>query len=97
GGVGACGNGRGKDVRGACLFALSRGFMHAGVPRIVGSLWKVDDLATAELMRRFYLRLLKDGKRPAAALREAQIDMLRHEKWGLPYYWSGFEFIGEWR
>jgi CHAT domain-containing protein len=71
--------------------------MHAGVPRIVASLWKVDDLATAELMNRFYLRLLKDGRRPAAALREAQIDMWHEQRWRSPYYWSGFEFMGEWR
>jgi CHAT domain-containing protein/tetratricopeptide (TPR) repeat protein len=93
----ACETALGKEVKGEGPLALSRGFMHAGVPRLVASLWKVDDLATAELMNRFYRRVLKDGKRPAAALREAQIDMWHDERWRSPYYWSGFEFVGEWR
>jgi CHAT domain-containing protein len=50
----ACQTGLGKEVRGEGLMGLVRGFMYAGSPRVVASLWQVDDAATAELMKRFY-------------------------------------------
>jgi CHAT domain-containing protein len=57
----------------------------------------VDDAATAELMRRFYAGMLKDGERPAAALRAAQVAMWREGAWRSPYFWAGFVLQGEWR
>jgi CHAT domain-containing protein len=71
--------------------------MYAGSPRVVASLWQVDDLATAELMKRFYKGMLKDGLRPAAALRAAQVDMWSQKRWRSPYFWSAFVLQGEWR
>jgi CHAT domain-containing protein len=41
--------------------------------------------------------MLKEGLRPAAALREAQIGMSRSSRWSSPYYWAGFVIQGEWR
>src|SRR5207302_697158 len=67
----ACNTGLGREVRGEGLVGMVRGFMYAGAPRVVASLWKVDDEATAELMKRFYQRMLQGGMRPAAALRAA--------------------------
>ena len=92
----ACETGLGKDVRGEGLVGLTRGFMYAGASRVVASLWKVDDVATAELMARFY-RAMKDGERPAAALRQAKIGMWKDRHWGSPYYWAAFAMHGEWR
>src|SRR5262249_40475039 len=37
----ACQTGLGKDIRGEGLVGLTRGFMYAGAPRIVASLWVV--------------------------------------------------------
>jgi CHAT domain-containing protein len=54
----ACQTALGKDIRGEGLIGLTRGFMYAGAPRVVASLWKVDDAATAELMKRFYRNML---------------------------------------
>ena len=93
----ACQTALGRDVRGEGLVGLTRGFMYAGAPRVVASLWKVDDAGTAELMRRFYDGVLKRGLRPAAALREAQVGMSRHERWRSPYYWAAFTIQGEWK
>ena len=93
----ACQTGVGKQVRGEGLIALTRGFMHAGAKRVVASLWKVDDSATAELMKEFYREMLTHGKRPAAALRDAQITMSKNKQWQSPYYWAGFVLQGEWR
>src|SRR5262249_47940246 len=67
--VSACQTGLGKEVKGEGLMGLTRGFMYAGAPRVVGSLWKVDDRAPAELMKQFYRRMLTSGMRPAEALR----------------------------
>ncbi len=93
----ACDTGLGKDVKGEGLVGLSRGFMHAGAARVVASLWKVDDEATADLMAHFYRRMLQDGRSAAAALREAQIAMWKQKRWKTPYYWAAFVLQGEWR
>jgi len=93
----ACQTGLGKDVKGEGLIGLTRGFMYAGAKRVVASLWQVDDSATAELMQRFYAKMFRDGLRPAAALREAQVEMWKQNKWKMPYYWAGFTLQGEWK
>jgi len=93
----ACQTALGKEIKGEGLVGLTRGFMYAGAKGVVASLWKVDDAATAELMRRFYTQMLKEGQRPAQALRAAQVEMRGSEAWRAPYYWAGFVLQGEWR
>jgi CHAT domain-containing protein/Tfp pilus assembly protein PilF len=93
----ACQTALGKDVRGEGLVGLTRGFMYAGAPRVVASLWQVDDAATADFMREFYSAMLTEGKRPAEALRVAQLRMSKQTQWSSPYYWAAFTLQGEWR
>lgn len=93
----ACETGLGKEVQGEGLVGLTRGFMYAGAPRVVVSLWSVNDLATAELMARFYRGMLKDKLPPAAALRAAQISLMNEKRWESPFYWAAFTLQGEWR
>lgn len=94
----ACQTALGRDIRGEGLIGLTRGFMYAGTPRVVASLWKVDDKATAELMKHFYAKMLgAQHLRPAAALRAAQLEMMQSKQWSAPYYWSAFVLQGEWR
>jgi CHAT domain-containing protein/Tfp pilus assembly protein PilF len=93
----ACQTALGKKVQGEGLIGLTRGFQYAGAPRVVASLWRVDDQATAELMKRFYQGMLRGGLRPAAALRAAQISLARETRWKNPYYWAAFTLQGEWR
>jgi CHAT domain-containing protein/tetratricopeptide (TPR) repeat protein len=93
----ACQTGLGKEVRGEGLVGLTRGFMYAGAKRVMASLWKVNDNATAELMKRFYEAVLIRQQSPSAALREAQIAMWRQRQWQSPYYWAGFVLQGEYR
>jgi len=93
----ACNTGLGKEIRGEGLVGMVRGFMYAGAARVVASLWKVDDEATAELMKRFYQQMLERGLKPAAALRAAQMDMRQQKRWSSPYYWAGFVLQGEWK
>jgi CHAT domain-containing protein len=93
----ACQTALGRDIRGEGLIGLTRGFMYAGAPRILASLWNVDDRATAQLMRQLYVTVLKERQPPAAALRAAQVAMSRVSRWQSPYYWAAFVMQGEWR
>lgn len=94
----ACKTALGRDVRGEGLIGLARGFMYAGAPRVVTSLWSVNDQATAEEMQRFYTGMLGTKHlRPAAALRQAQIEMWKQEQWHAPFLWAAFILQGDWK
>jgi CHAT domain-containing protein len=93
----ACRTGLGKDVRGEGLIGLTRGFMYAGASSVVASLWKVDDEATSELMKRFYAYMLQSGMPPAQALRAAQNSIRQEPQWSAPYYWAAFTLQGDYR
>lgn len=93
----ACQTALGKEIKGEGLVGLTRGFMYAGSPRVVASLWQIDDRVTAELMTRFYEAMWRDHLRPAAALRAAQISMWKDKRWRTPYNWAAFTFQGEWQ
>ena len=71
----ACQTGLGEEVKGEGLVGLTRGFMYAGAPRVLVSLWSVSDEATAEFMSRFYRLMLQDKLLPAEALRKTQQEM----------------------
>ena len=47
----------------------------------MASKYEVPDLATMELMRRFYSGILRQGLPPAAALRAAQAAMRKEQRW----------------
>lgn len=91
----ACDTGLGKVIKGEGLVGLTRGFMYAGSPRVVATLWKVDDYATSLLMEKFYQRIFKLKLSPAAALRQAQVEMMKQERWHDPFYWAAFVLHGE--
>jgi len=93
----ACQTALGKEIRGEGLVGLTRGFMYAGAPRVVASLWQIDDRASAEFMKRFYQAMLGQKLRPAAALRAAQVSMQNDKRWHQPHYWAAFTLQGEWR
>ena len=91
----ACQTALGKDIRGEGMVGLNHAFMSAGSKSVVSSLWKVDDRATADLMREFYQSMLQEGMSPAAALRSAQRKMMEKNGTSAPYYWAGFVIQGE--
>ena len=94
----ACQTGLGKEIKGEGLIGLTRGFMYAGAPRVLATLWKVDDRATSELMKQFYQGMLgPDRLSPAGALREAQLSLWKQKQWRAPYYWAAFVLQGEWK
>jgi CHAT domain-containing protein/Tfp pilus assembly protein PilF len=93
-----CRTGLGKVVAGEGVVGLTRAFLHAGSGSVVASLWRVDDAATAALMRRLYEGMLGSRRlSPAAALREAQLSIRSQRRWQAPFYWAGFQVQGEWR
>ena len=93
----ACRTALGQDIRGEGLVGLTRGFMYAGAARVLASLWSVEDRATTELMGELYRGMLRQGLSPAAALRRAQLAMLKSPSRRAPFYWAGFSLQGEWR
>ncbi len=93
----ACQTALGKEIKGEGLVGLTRGFMYAGAPRVVASLWQVSDVATAELMKKFYTGMLKRRLPAAAALRAAQLELARDPRWRSPYFWAAFVLQGDWK
>ncbi|BAY16702.1 TPR domain protein [Anabaenopsis circularis NIES-21] len=93
----ACQTGLSKEIKGEGLVGLTRGFMYAGSPRVLVSLWSVDDEATSELMQKFYTKILKQKLTPAAALRSAQLELWQEQDYSRPYYWAAFILQGEWK
>jgi CHAT domain-containing protein/Tfp pilus assembly protein PilF len=93
----ACQTALGRDVKGEGLVGLTRGFMYGGAKSVVASLWNINDGATAEFMKRFYQGLLSRRLPAAAALRAAQVDMLKRKAWSSPYYWAAFVIQGDWK
>jgi CHAT domain-containing protein len=93
----ACQTGLGKQVENEGLVGLTRGFLANGTPRIVATLWKVDDAATADFMSRFYRAMLKENQVPSAALKTAQNEMRQIKRFSHPRFWAGFVLTGEWR
>ena len=89
----SCESGAGKVVKGEGVMALTRGFLYAGTPNILVSLWKVSDQHTQELMVAFYENLLKGDDYPAA-LRKAKLAMLADKANHYPDLWSSFILIG---
>ncbi|MEI7636889.1 MAG: CHAT domain-containing protein [Syntrophus sp. (in: bacteria)] len=86
----ACETGLGKIVNGDDVVGLTRGFLYTGSSSIVASLWTVDDMATSQLMTRFYQELDKSDKREA--LRTAQLETKK--QYPHPYYWASFQLTG---
>jgi CHAT domain-containing protein/tetratricopeptide (TPR) repeat protein len=90
----ACESAAGRVVSGEGVQGLSSAFLSAGVPAVIGTLWPVDDAATARLMQVFYDDL-GNGHRPAAALRRAQLVLRSAAATAQPYYWAGFVLVGD--
>ena len=91
----ACQTALGKDVSGEGFLGLTHSFLSAGSKSVVASLWKVDDRATASLMRGFYESLLQQEMSVGSALRAAKLKTLRQKQWRAPFFWAGFVLQGE--
>jgi CHAT domain-containing protein len=93
----ACDTAVGRVVGYNGIPSLANAFLRAGARRVVSTLWKVDDAATAALMGAFYRNLFAGGKvLPGEALWKAQMYIAGQRRWRAPYYWAGFTLSGDW-
>ncbi|HEX8683525.1 MAG TPA: CHAT domain-containing protein [Ardenticatenaceae bacterium] len=72
----ACASGLTHILPGDELLGLPRAFLYAGAPTIVCAPWEAPDLVALLLMERFYT-YVRQGQRPAAALRDAAVTLRR--------------------
>jgi CHAT domain-containing protein len=89
----ACDTGLNAVTPGEELLGLVRGFLAAGAPSLLVSLWPVDDATTAQFMRHFYTAWLA-GAGLAEAHRSAQRTVLASAPH--PFFWSPFVLFGRW-
>ncbi|NQU48359.1 MAG: CHAT domain-containing protein [Planctomycetes bacterium] len=97
----ACETALGSARAGEGLMSLRRAFSVAGADTVISSLWKVDDVATAQLMKDFYTNLWEKGMSRGEALHEAKLRMLRRSRIenggaAMPSTWGAFVLSGEW-
>ncbi len=94
----ACETAMGRIYKTEGILGLTRAFMFAGAPRVICSLWKVDDAATQALMIKFYElwnpKGAAKGLSAAAALKQAQEHIKAQTQWKHPYYWAAWVLWG---
>ena len=92
----ACNTGSGKLQRGEGVMSLARGFLYAGCPSIVMTLWEVEDKAGTQIMGAFY-KNLKKGRTIDDALRLAKLEYLENAnpRTAHPHYWLSYVSIGD--
>lgn len=92
----ACNTGTGILRRGEGVMSLARGFLYAGCPTVVMTLWEVEDRSGTMIMKEFY-RNLKSGKPIDVALRNAKLAHIRNADplMSHPHFWLGYISIGD--
>ncbi|NQU50683.1 MAG: tetratricopeptide repeat protein [Planctomycetes bacterium] len=98
----ACETALGSARSGEGLMSLRRAFSVAGANTVVSSLWRVDDQATALLMKDFYTNLWQKEMPRGLALHQAKLQMLRRNRAetggkAMPSTWGAFVLSGDWR
>lgn len=95
-----CDTGSGRAVGGEGVLGLGRAFQIAGARTLIMSLWRVEDAATREWMRRLY-EARGQGASTAQAMRKANLGTLRDRRdrhlSAHPFYWGAFIAAGDWR
>ena len=82
---------REQAAGGEGLTALAWAFFVAGPQAVVASEWRAEPRSTADLMLSFHQKL--KGARPAEALRQAAINLMKNEQRRHPFYWAGFRAV----
>jgi CHAT domain-containing protein len=87
----------GKDADGREIEGFGVMAQKKGAKAVMATLWAVADESTRQLMVDFYRLYQKPGTTKAEALRQAQLTLLKDEKFAHPYFWSPFILIGNWK
>jgi CHAT domain-containing protein len=90
----ACDTGLGRISRADDVVGMDRALFYAGAKTVVSSLWRINDVASAVVMKRFY-RYLAEGSDKAEAMQKAQL--LARKYFQHPAYWSAFRVIGQYQ
>jgi CHAT domain-containing protein/tetratricopeptide (TPR) repeat protein len=92
----ACNTGYGKLLTSEGILSMARGFIYAGCPSIIMTLWTVEDKTSSELINSFY-KYLNSGMTKDMALRQAKLDHLKNadQLKAHPFFWSGYVNIGD--
>jgi len=90
----ACNTAVGKPSAGDEIVGLTRALFYAGTPAVLSTLWEIDDVASTTLMDAFYESFVS-GLPAADALREAQLSMLRGDRFRSPRLWAAFTLHGD--
>lgn len=91
----ACETGAGKYQRGEGVVSIGRGFMYAGAPSLIMTLWSLNDQSALRLIEYFYDNLAA-GMEKDEALRQAKIKYLSNAE-GIaahPGLWACFVQLG---
>jgi CHAT domain-containing protein len=89
--ISACYGSGTRSYAGEGLVGLSWAFLRAGAHNVIGALWEVSDESTPRLMDTLY-QGLENGQAPAAALRNAKLDLLHSQsRYSKPFFWAPFQ------
>jgi CHAT domain-containing protein len=94
----ACDTATGRVISGEGVFSLSWGFMYAGTPAVIASLWPVADDSTAELMSNLYREIAESERRESSAAKLEAFVKVREalrKKYPEPYFWAPFIYMGD--
>jgi CHAT domain-containing protein len=91
----ACETGSGEMAAGEGIISLGRGFMFAGCPNMVITLWRVDDESGKHIMKMFYQNL-QEGQAISTALRNSKLMYIESadEVHAHPHFWAAFSAMG---
>ena len=91
--ISGCHGAGAKTYAGEGLMGFTWAFLQAGARNVAAGLWNADDDATAEVMLKFYEKLAS-GMRPAEALRQAKLALLKPKgPRRNPYYWGTLQLF----
>ena len=88
-----CHSARG-EIKAEGVVGIARAFLGAGARSVLVSLWAIDDEATLEFMKIFYLHLVK-GKCASESLNQAMKCMRESDKFSAVKHWAPFVLIGD--
>jgi CHAT domain-containing protein len=90
----ACSSGVARPAAGGGLAGFTRAWLAAGASSVMATLWPAQD-DTADFFRAFYSALARSS-RPQAALRSAQIEMIRGSAWrARPSHWATYFVVNK--
>ncbi len=89
--ISACRSAGARAYGGEGLVGFAWAFLQSGARSVIAGLWDVGDNSSSRLIQDLY-KGLASGSRPAAALRQAKLELLHSSgSYRKPYYWAPFQ------